>query len=125
GDLVRNWDGDLMLRKNLASSHLGVVPTALLRVGVFGLVAVSSAFITGDRAEAPRYYSHRHVVHHVNHDSDDDYSPQFSSIIVDGNSGATLTATNPDAQRHPASLTKMMTLYLLFERLDAGKMHID
>src|SRR5262249_47920772 len=103
-----------MLRKNLASSHRGVAPAALLRVGVFGLVALTSAFVTSDRAEARRYYAHRHV-HHVNHDSSDDYSPQFSSIIVDGNSGATLTATNPDASRHPASLTKVMTLYLLFE----------
>ena len=53
------------------------------------------------------------------------YSPPFSSIIVDGNSGATLSANNPDASRHPASLTKIMTLYLLFERLDAGKMKLD
>ena len=53
------------------------------------------------------------------------YSPAFSSIIVDGNSGATLAANNPDASRHPASLTKIMTLYLLFERLEAGKMKLD
>src|SRR5216683_258883 len=38
---------------------------------------------------------------------------------------ATLSANNPDASRHPASLTKIMTLYLLFERLDAGKMKLD
>src|SRR5207302_3783546 len=43
----------------------------------------------------------------------------------DGNSGATLSANNPDGSRHPASLTKIMTLYLLFERLDAGKMKLD
>ena len=53
------------------------------------------------------------------------YSPQFSSIIVDGNSGATLSSTSPDASRHPASLTKIMTLYLLFERLEAGKIKLD
>jgi hypothetical protein len=49
----------------------------------------------------------------------------FASIVVDGNSGAVLQASNPDALRHPASLTKIMTLYLLFERLDAGKIKID
>src|SRR6202042_2689829 len=59
------------------------------------------------------------------HESHEDYSPAFSSIIVGGNSGATLTATSPDASRHPASLTKIMTLYLLFERLDAGKIKLD
>jgi D-alanyl-D-alanine carboxypeptidase len=59
------------------------------------------------------------------HEARESYSPAFSSIIVDGNSGATLSANNPDASRHPASLTKIMTLYLLFERLDTGKMKLD
>ena len=36
-----------------------------------------------------------------------------------------LEESNPDALRHPASLTKVMTLYLLFERLDAGKIRLD
>ncbi|MFX8437352.1 serine hydrolase, partial [Acinetobacter baumannii] len=53
------------------------------------------------------------------------YSPQFSSIIVDGNSGAVLTSNNPDGSRHPASLTKIMTLYRLFERLESKKMNLD
>ena len=34
-------------------------------------------------------------------------------------------ASNPDALRHPASLTKIMTLYLLFERLELGKFKLD
>ena len=59
------------------------------------------------------------------HEARESYSPAFSSIIVDGNSGATLSSNNPDASRHPASLTKIMTLYLLFERLDAGKIKLD
>jgi len=59
------------------------------------------------------------------HEARESYSPAFSSIIVDGNSGATLSANNPDASRHPASLTKIMTLYVLFERLDAGKLKLD
>ena len=69
-----------MLRKNLASSRL-------VRVGVFGLVTFAGAAITSDSAQARRTYRH-HYTHHVrHHDSDDSYSPQFSSIIVDGNSG--------------------------------------
>lgn len=59
------------------------------------------------------------------HEAQSSYSPAFASIIVDGNSGAVLQSTNPDASRHPASLTKIMTLYLLFERLEAGKMKLD
>jgi len=53
------------------------------------------------------------------------YSPPSASIVVDGNSGAVLQASRPDALRHPASLTKIMTLYLLFERLEGGKIKLD
>ena len=67
--------------------------------------------------------AHRHHVRHT--EARSSYSPAFASIIVDGNSGAVLQSTNPDASRHPASLTKIMTLYLLFERLEAGKMKLD
>jgi D-alanyl-D-alanine carboxypeptidase len=49
----------------------------------------------------------------------------YSDIVVDANSGNVLHATNPDARRHPASLTKIMTLYLLFEQLEAGKLKLD
>jgi D-alanyl-D-alanine carboxypeptidase len=52
------------------------------------------------------------------------YNPAAASIVVDANSGKLLEATNPDSLRHPASLTKIMTLYLLFERLEAGKMNL-
>jgi len=53
------------------------------------------------------------------------YAPPSASIVVDGNTGNVLYAANVDALRHPASLTKIMTLYLLFERLDAGKIRLD
>jgi D-alanyl-D-alanine carboxypeptidase len=44
---------------------------------------------------------------------------------VDANSGNVLYAASPDEPRHPASLTKVMTLYLLFERMEAGKLKLD
>jgi D-alanyl-D-alanine carboxypeptidase len=53
------------------------------------------------------------------------YQPPYSAIVVDANSGAVLHASSPDALRHPASLTKIMTLYLLFERLESGKLKLD
>jgi D-alanyl-D-alanine carboxypeptidase len=53
------------------------------------------------------------------------YAPPFSSLVVDANSGKVLQNTNGDAQRHPASLTKIMTLYLLFEKLDAGQISLS
>ena len=93
--------------------------TRALRACVLGLATITTAVIfTNDTADARR---HRHR-HHVARST---YSPAFASIIVDANSGATLSASNPDALRHPASLTKIMTLYLLFERLDSGKIKLD
>jgi D-alanyl-D-alanine carboxypeptidase len=108
-----------MHRTSLASSRV-------IRVCLFGLVTITAAVLfTNDTADARRS-RHRYYAHHVrHHEAGESYSPAFSSIIVDGNSGATLSANNPDASRHPASLTKIMTLYLLFERLDAGKMKLD
>ena len=52
------------------------------------------------------------------------YKPPYASIVVDANSGKVMAAANADSPRHPASLTKMMTLYLLFERLQAGKIKL-
>src|SRR5882724_4683339 len=57
--------------------------------------------------------------------NDQSAAEPYADIVVDANSGAGLHATNPDARRHPASLTKIMTLYLLFEQLDAGKLKLD
>ena len=51
--------------------------------------------------------------------------PAFAALVVDANSGRTLYAANEDAPRHPASLTKVMTLYLLFEQLDKGAMTLQ
>ena len=107
-----------MLRTTLASSHV-------LRVCALGLAATTAAIVfTSSTAEA-RHYRHRHSVARHHQEERESYSPQFSSIIVDANSGATLASNSPDGVRHPASLTKVMTLYLLFERLEANKMTLD
>jgi D-alanyl-D-alanine carboxypeptidase len=79
-----------------------------LRYRLLGFARVAAALVsTGDLSHA------------------ENYSPPTASIVVDGNSGTALQASNPDAPRHPASLTKIMTLYLLFERLEAGKLKLD
>jgi D-alanyl-D-alanine carboxypeptidase len=53
------------------------------------------------------------------------YNPPYASIVVDANSGKVMAAENADSRRHPASLTKIMTLYLLFEQLEAGKIKMS
>jgi D-alanyl-D-alanine carboxypeptidase len=107
-----------------------------LSYSVLGLAGIVAAlFLSSDAADARHHYRVRahaarqvhtvrfaaHAHHRVRGES---YSPPVASIVVDGNSGEVLQASNADARRHPASLTKIMTLYLLFERLDAGSIKL-
>src|SRR3981081_3294399 len=97
--------------------------TRALRACVLGLATITTAVIfTNDTADARR---HRHRHHARHHEARSSYSPAFSSILVDGTSGPLLESKDAGGLRHPASLTKIMTLYLLFERLEAGKMKLD
>jgi D-alanyl-D-alanine carboxypeptidase len=82
---------------------------------VVALVAVGT-----DPADA-RSRRKRHHAHHARVA----YSPPYAAIVVDANSGSVLHNTSADSLRHPASLTKIMTLYLLFEQLEAGKLRLD
>jgi len=90
-----------------------------VRWGALGLATLLAVTAITSNADA-RARRHRH--HHA--PAAESYEPSTSSIVVDANSGAVMQATNADAPRHPASLTKIMTLYLLFERLEAGKIKL-
>jgi D-alanyl-D-alanine carboxypeptidase len=50
---------------------------------------------------------------------------RFSAIAVDARTGKVLFSSDPDGQRYPASLTKVMTLYVLFQELKAGRMTLS
>jgi D-alanyl-D-alanine carboxypeptidase len=47
---------------------------------------------------------------------------QFSSIVIDASTGRTLHQYRANQQRYPASLAKMMTLYMMFEEIESGRM---
>lgn len=49
----------------------------------------------------------------------------IAAIVVDGHTGRTIYARNENEQRFPASITKVMTLYLLFEQLEQGHLQLD
>src|SRR6516225_10990188 len=88
-----------------------------IHASVWGLIAILTiaAATPADarrHASSHRGHSARSHAHHGG-----GYSPPYSAIVVDANSGATLHESSPDGIRHPASLTKIMTLYLLFEQL--------
>ena len=75
----------------------------------------STADARGKRKFLKRSFAERSLV----------YEPRYADIVVDANTGDVLHSTNPDAQRHPASLTKIMTLYLLFERFEVRQAQAD
>ena len=52
-------------------------------------------------------------------------SDRFASMVIDAQSGQVLSATNPDDYRFPASLTKMMTMYLVFEAVRDGRLSLS
>lgn len=47
--------------------------------------------------------------------------PRYSSVVIDVNTGRTISSKNATSLRYPASLTKIMTLYMLFSELKKGK----
>jgi len=52
-------------------------------------------------------------------------SARYASIVIDHDSGKVLHAVNPDSRNYPASLTKMMTVYLAFEAVRSGKLRMN
>ena len=72
-------------------------------------------------AEARR----RHHLKRPHHQRSGGYNPPFAAMVVDAKTGRTLHAQNEDALRHPASVTKVMTLYLVFEQLERGRLSLN
>jgi D-alanyl-D-alanine carboxypeptidase len=48
-----------------------------------------------------------------------------AAMVIDGNTGAILMNESGDEPRYPASLTKMMTLYMVFEQIEAGRLTME
>src|SRR5215813_13281617 len=108
-----------MFRTAVEASH-GLRWSILLLSATFLAVTIGS-----DSADARN--RHRHARHTIKQTSErrSSYEPPYAAIVVDANSGRVLHASNPDAPRHPPSITKIMTLYLLFEQIEAGKLRLD
>ena len=50
---------------------------------------------------------------------------KYAGIVVDARTGNVMYSENADSLRYPASLTKMMTLYLVFEALESGRISLN
>ena len=49
----------------------------------------------------------------------------YAAYVMDARTGETLYSENADTRLHPASLTKMMTLYIAFEEIERGRLSLD
>jgi D-alanyl-D-alanine carboxypeptidase len=82
-------------------------------------IAAASCDPAEARVKSKRDHHRPRAIHGPN------YHPLYADIVVDDKSGLVLHEVSADEPRHPASLTKIMTLYLLFEQLEAGKLGLD
>jgi D-alanyl-D-alanine carboxypeptidase len=51
--------------------------------------------------------------------------PRYASLVVEAQTGRVLHEVNADTRNQPASLTKMMTLYLVFEALEQHRLRLS
>jgi D-alanyl-D-alanine carboxypeptidase len=107
---------------------------AFLRLAIVGLVAsLTMTSATWDHADA-RSAKKSHAAGHAGKSGKVGKNrsrvaftgwTRYAAIVVDDKSGEVLHETKADEPRHPASITKIMTLYLLFEQLEAGHLKLD
>ena len=90
-----------------------------LSMGVAAVAAVGA--IMTSPAEARHFRRHYARHHHAAFTA----GPPFAAVVVDENNGRTLYSVNENELRHPASITKVMTLYLLFEKLESGELTLQ
>jgi D-alanyl-D-alanine carboxypeptidase len=74
---------------------------------------------------AGRRHEHEYAARRHGYAAGPAFVPGLAEIVVDSNSGRVLYAQNENELRHPASITKVMTLYLLFKELDKGRLHLN
>ncbi len=89
--------------------------------GISALV-LTALLVTATTADAARWRRHQNS---TPSNSDNGWREGSASIVVDAKTGKVLQESNADKLRHPASLTKIMTLYMLFEQIDAGRIRLD
>lgn len=89
----------------LKSARSALAALALAGAAVFGMAAPASA------AQIP--YLQLNAA-----------EPKYAAIVIDANSGEVLYDKRADSPRYPASVTKVMTLYLTFEALSEGRLKL-
>jgi len=98
---------------NQARSRFGCNAT------MWGVLLVVALALAATPASAARRHHHAYLPPGLTDPAKD------AALIVDGETGKVLYARNATAERHPASLTKLMTLYMLFDALKKGQLTLS
>jgi D-alanyl-D-alanine carboxypeptidase (penicillin-binding protein 5/6) len=96
-------------------------PTQRLACGVLAVVALIGATASPTLATA---HTRRHAHEHALISSITGGEPKATAIVMDAKTGEILYGERADSERYPASVTKIMTMYLAFEALASGKLHL-
>jgi D-alanyl-D-alanine carboxypeptidase len=126
GELDQIEDGERIM------SRVPIVAASRwFRYGVWSLAAtIALTAFTIDDADARSRRKRVKKYHHSQVKKAQPAAPimagsRYAAIVIDVKTRKVLHQSHADATRHPASLTKIMTLYLLFEQLEAGKIKLS
>src|SRR5271155_980205 len=121
--LLGEWGVKVELFRNTARCTSRAAPRSRCFFTGAGLGAIAVLLTLGASPAAARHHpGHGHARHGF---SGVDPSRENESIVIDAETGRVLSEMSADAVTYPASLTKMMTLYLTFEALNAGRLRLD
>jgi D-alanyl-D-alanine carboxypeptidase len=105
---------------------MSVVPAGALRgrvLSVLALCGLASAFLVTGMSDADA--KSRKKPRRVPGVASGFLPPSYAAMVVDANTGRVLHADRENELRHPASVTKVMTLYMLFEQLEKGRFKLN
>jgi D-alanyl-D-alanine carboxypeptidase len=109
---------DFPQQRGLKGNMVRRVKPFHLFISILTMLAI---VLSASTADAARKKKKKRVVHRA----PVVYVEKFAAIVVDASSGRVLYEKMAQEKRYPASLTKMMTLYLLFEQIDKGKISLS
>jgi D-alanyl-D-alanine carboxypeptidase len=120
-----------MFERGLAGRRRSLILAAIV-AALLPVLATPAEARHHHHSRSVAHHSHRsqsrHLAarrHHGGHVATHGATSRLAEIVVDANTGHVLYAQNENELRHPASITKVMTLYLLFKELDQGRLHLS
>ncbi len=118
GNIFSMFYGIMVVNNRQASGHVFSISTksagdrVLYRITAFFMAVLMILAVPGEASAARKKQN-------------ESYNPKYASIVVDSETGAILSQRYADKTVHPASLTKVMTLLLLFDAMERGEVRVS